>query len=214
MVEVRKKQAEAKSERKILHKTQPLQSMGERFNKFIAKIKTLRNKELWIATALGLVIVLVFVSSFGGSQKQSAATADSDSNAAYVTMMETRLSEVLQKISGAGKVEVMVTLKEGARIITATSTDTHINTSIDPTGNGDRVTENKTETSTPVIITDKGSSSPLIIQEIAPVVKGVIIVAEGADQTAVKLELLRACQALLGVSSDNIEIFKMDSKRR
>ena len=44
--------------------------------------------------------------------------------------------------------------------------------------------------------------------EIMPPVKGVVVIAEGAGNVRVKLDLLKAVQALLSVSSSQVEIFK------
>jgi len=45
------------------------------------------------------------------------------------------------------------------------------------------------------------------LTEILPKVKGVIVIAQGANDIRVKLDILKAVQALLGVSSSQVEIF-------
>ena len=42
-----------------------------------------------------------------------------------------------------------------------------------------------------------------------PKIKGVIIVAEGAQDVAVRLNLIRAAQTVLDIKSDTIEVFVM-----
>lgn len=44
-------------------------------------------------------------------------------------------------------------------------------------------------------------------------VQGVVIVAEGADDLRVALELAGAAQALLGVDADKIQVLKMEGNR-
>ena len=46
------------------------------------------------------------------------------------------------------------------------------------------------------------------ILEKFPEIQGVVIVAEGAGNAAVKLEIIRAVQALLEVPNEKIEVFK------
>lgn len=43
-------------------------------------------------------------------------------------------------------------------------------------------------------------------------IKGVIIVAEGANDIAVKLNLIRATQAVLNINANTIEVFAMKNK--
>jgi len=49
-------------------------------------------------------------------------------------------------------------------------------------------------------------------QEYSPNIKGVIIVAEGADDIAVKLNLIRATQTVLAIKANTIEVFVMKNK--
>ena len=52
------------------------------------------------------------------------------------------------------------------------------------------------------------SGKPVLIAEKFPEIQGVVIVAEGAGNAAVKLEIIRAVQALLEVPNEKIEVFK------
>ena len=47
---------------------------------------------------------------------------------------------------------------------------------------------------------------PYVLREAAPRVRGVLILAEGAQSSVVRQELLMAVQALLGVSADEVYI--------
>ena len=52
------------------------------------------------------------------------------------------------------------------------------------------------------------NGAPVVIKEVPPVVKGVVIVAGGADNAVVKLNILRAVTVLLDVDYNRIEIIK------
>ena len=75
------------------------------------------------------------------------------------------------------------------------------------TQNNKNKTENITVVENPIIVTQNGSSKPLILMEILPKVQGVIVVARGAGDVRVRLDLLNAIRALLEVNSENIQIF-------
>ena len=56
--------------------------------------------------------------------------------------------------------------------------------------------------------TDLGQS-PIVLMEREPVVRGVIVVAEGAADLGVRMNLQRAVRAVTGASLDAIEVFEM-----
>ena len=47
-------------------------------------------------------------------------------------------------------------------------------------------------------------------KENSPEIKGVIVVAEGADDIAVRLNLLSAVQTILDISPDKVNVYKMN----
>ena len=172
--------------------------------------KLLKNKQIKV-----VIIVLIFSlcalfilnSSFGTSLTKTTNSNNGSSftsSLAYCEQLETKLKNVLNKINGAGNVSVMVTVKSAPELIIASST-TEKNTSNSTTNGG---TQNNVSISTdPIIITNSGISSPLILTEKLPEITGIVVVAEGAKDAKVKLSLLQAVQALLDVKSSNIQIY-------
>jgi stage III sporulation protein AG len=171
---------------------------------FLKKLKGIKNIEVVIACILGAVILLIY---FSGFTKTADTTAnfknEYTTSTAYAEFLENKLSQTLSSIAGAGKVSVMVTLESGPELVIATSTDQKTNTS----QSGDNKTESITVVENPVIISQNGASRPLILMEILPKVQGVIVVAQGADNVKVRLDLLNAIQGLLDISGSNIQIF-------
>ena len=68
--------------------------------------------------------------------------------------------------------------------------------------------ETKTTSSGSVTEIVFANGAPVVIKEVPPVVKGVVIVAGGADNAVVKLNILRAVTVLLDVDYNRIEIIK------
>jgi len=60
-----------------------------------------------------------------------------------------------------------------------------------------------------VLVAGEGDSQAFAQQD-AQAVRGVVIVADGADDVRVALELAAAAQALLGVDADKIQVLKME----
>ena len=51
----------------------------------------------------------------------------------------------------------------------------------------------------------------MVIKNLPPEILGVVVVAEGADSPLVKLKIIQAVQTLLGVETNNIQVFTYKS---
>ena len=120
---------------------------------------------------------------------------------------EARLTEVLSRIRGAGRVEVMITYETGTELVPAMTTSVDSNTSETNDGDKSSVTSKTTESSQPATLSGSGGE-PIVLLEREPVVRGVIVVAEGAADIRVKLDLQRAVCAVLDVPASKIEVFE------
>ena len=120
----------------------------------------------------------------------------------YELDMEKRISAILSQIEGVGKVEVILTLKQGA--------ENHF--LMDQTNR----TESKdavsiVDTSEKTVIISKGNSydEAMITRTDYPLFQGALIVCEGGGDAEIKLQLTQAVAALTNLSSHNITILKM-----
>ena len=82
-------------------------------------------------------------------------------------------------------------------------TDEKINT----TTNGSSSTSYTTTVTEPIILNSSGSSVPLVLTEKLPKVKGVVVVAEGANDVSLKLNIIQAIKTLIDIPSGNIQVF-------
>lgn len=182
-----------------------------KFKELVIKIKKIKHIEIIIGVVAVILMIIIYTSvSTGSSNKatQKESKQSTTSNEAVIDL-EKRLSTVLANIEGVGKTEVMITYKSTTEKITANTTTTNNNTSSTTSGN----TNNSTSiTQAPVIVTNNGKSEPYITKEILPEVKGVVIVAEGADNPVTKLAIMRAVQTALQINASSIEIFAMNKK--
>ena len=114
----------------------------------------------------------------------------------YENELEKKIKNTISFIKNAGNVEVMVYFSEGIETVIAYKTE------IQKNEKGIVI-----ETKSPVLITNDGKSQPIILQENMPIPSSVVVIATGASNTNVKLEILRAVQAMFNYSNCNIEIF-------
>ncbi|MEG1752016.1 MAG: hypothetical protein RR140_00725 [Clostridia bacterium] len=164
----------------------------------LEKLKSIKHIKIYCIVLACLLIAGIFGASLENKNINEKDTKIFGAME-YAKELESKLSNVLSQVEGAGKVKVMVVLESGSEFIYASTKEDKTNTS----GNGSSTSNTSSE---PIIINNGGTSTPIIIKEYMPKVSGVIIVAEGGSSIIVKMNLLKAVQALLAVPSGNIEI--------
>ena len=187
-------------------KIEPKSSFLERLkdNDLVKKFSNIKGIKIVVPLILLVLVITIYYSFFNDSSKKSLSSSNISytSSLEYSKLLEDKLKSVLSSIKGAGNVNVMITLESGPELKIATQTDERTNTTTNASG----TTTSITVVEEPIIITQNGEETPLVLMEILPVVKGVVVVAEGAKDVGVKLQLLEAVQALLSLSSGNIQI--------
>ena len=92
----------------------------------------------------------------------------------------------------------------------AVNTEKKTDTVSEKSANGNsKNSETVTESKTLVTFKNDNGEEALVIVENEPKVKGVIVVAQGADNVNVKLDLQKAVETILQIKSSQVEIFVM-----
>ena len=190
------------------------------FKDLISKFKEIKNVE-WIIVILVIsIIISIYASTLNkpSSANQDDIQADNEGQLHWVekndatgNQDEQRLKEILSAIKGAGRVEVMITYNSGKEIIPAMNTveSTTVTEEEDNSGGTRRI--NQTDKNfQPSTFNDSEGSKPIILKEVEPEIKGVIIISEGAEDIRVKMELMKAVQVALGVNPNQVEVFPME----
>ncbi|HYF75414.1 MAG TPA: stage III sporulation protein AG [Candidatus Nitrosocosmicus sp.] len=192
----------------------------ENLQKLNLSKKTTANLIIVFCLGLALILIADFYSdmragktaedSINNERTQIETGAADNAEPNYVRNLENDLSTILSKIQGAGRVSVMITLKSGTEIIPAKdeSVSDKVTNEKDTSG-GTRVINEKT-TDDKVVFTaaQGGNSKPLIIKEINPEIKGVIVVAEGAKDSKVKLKISQAVQTVLDIPAYRVTVYE------
>ena len=165
-----------------------------------ARIKRIKHIEIYAAVAVIAVMVLIYFSTFGGMGSGNAGQNQmTRMEAEFVRDMEQQLTRTLSQVQGAGRVTAMVTAVGSATLEIAYNIDERTVTQGGANGQSNTTT---TVVRTPVIV----NGQPVILFEIKPQLKGVVVVATGASNPQIRLQLLRAVQALVADPRVNIEI--------
>ncbi len=115
--------------------------------------------------------------------------------------IENRLSELLSQVEGAGQVRVMVYADTSTEQIPAYNNE-------QDTRNDERTDGKTSEISETRQLALSGDDSPIILKTIVPQIKGVVVVAEGADDMLIKAQLNNAVCTLLGIPEHRVQILK------
>ena len=186
----------------------------------IAKFKGIKNAE-WVAIILVMAIIIsIYASTFSktSNTNQNETPSENEAGLHWVEQDhsaenrdEQRLKEILSAIKGAGQVEVMITYSSGKEIIPAMNTVESTTTTEEEDNDGGTRNINQTDiNSQPSTFNDSEGSKPIILKEVEPEIKGIIIISEGAEDIRVKMELMRAVQVALGVKPNQVEVFPME----
>ncbi len=168
---------------------------------FIHKLKNIKHIELILLGIFAIVLVVVYSSSIG-SKTKTTELATEFSAEQYSSYLESKMENILSNIAGAGSVKVMITLDGGMRYEYATESE-EVTTSNEIGGSTNTKTTKSEEV---VIVTINGKSTPLVIKETYPEICGVVVVASGASNAQVKLNMMKSIVTLLNIKDSCVQI--------
>jgi len=162
---------------------------------------------------IGVIAVLFYLLGShldcSGAKQESTPAIETGARAAERDTLERRLIEVLSKIRGAGRVDVLVTYETNGEIVTATVRQTDEDVK-DANGTGGSETSRTVrEVTEPATVETQNGHTPIVLYEKEPLVRGVIVVAEGAADFSVREKLQAAVHAATGIPVARIEVFEM-----
>jgi stage III sporulation protein AG len=172
--------------------------------KLVSRFKELpdrkRNIILCIIGAIALLIIVVS-ELFTGEDIPSPQENRSEYAEDYIERTEKELCSILEDIDGAGRVEVMITLESCYENVYAKGHSTQKD--VDDSGEQSQLTEEYV-----IVKNGSGTEECLVVKVYEPVVKGVAVVAEGADNAQVKKAITETVCALFDISSNKVSVIK------
>lgn len=152
---------------------------------------------LFLVLILG--IVLITVPSGKDSEQDPEVIGGYSKLGDYTRDCEMRLEEIISGISGAGKTKVMITFESSFENVYAN------NAKIEETGSESVSTLAKTSEKEIVLAGDRsGAETPVLLKELCPRVKGVLVVCEGGSSDAVSRSIKQAVASLFGISDGKV----------
>ncbi|WP_026894104.1 stage III sporulation protein AG [Clostridiisalibacter paucivorans] len=125
----------------------------------------------------------------------------------YTGRLEQKLAKTLESMKGVGDVEVMVTLDDTVERIPAIDSTKVVETTSEKDAQGGVRERNREDYTEKVVVSNDNSNSLMIIKEVNPKIKGVIVVAEGAQNFEVKEKIYSAVKTVLDISGNKVEVY-------
>ncbi|MEG0855029.1 MAG: stage III sporulation protein AG [Terrisporobacter sp.] len=172
----------------------------------IKKMKPL----MFLAAVCIIALIAISIIPTGKESKEESKVVSNNKTSEEPTEkekkdLEAKLTEILSKISGAGDVDVLITFDSSEEIVPAYNSNTTTETTKEQdSSGGERTTTSSTENKTMITSDDK---DPVVLKTSEAKVKGVIVVASGAEDSTVKQLLYDAVQTSLQVSGHQVEIY-------
>ena len=108
-------------------------------------------------------------------------------------------------MTGDGGASVLITLDTGVEYIYATEEKTDSANTTD--GNAGKVSESGSNAKTYITVTDgDGNEKAIVLTELVPRVRGVLIVCRGGEREEVAAQIRKAVATALNISEKNISV--------
>lgn len=156
--------------------------------KFISKIRN--TNYIYVILIIGVAVMLLSAGLGSGGRKKEEKAVQTN----QTFSQEDKLRDILSQIEGVGEVSVMITYDGSSEKALAyeTKTDKRAETS---NGYGGESTDEKAVMS---------GGEPVVVKDIYPEVKGVVVIAGGAGSPAVKQAICEAVSTSLGIAVHKI----------
>ncbi len=166
------------------------------------KEKLMKNiKPLLLCTALLFGVLLITVSGNSQDRKVTESYDNFSKLGLYTEDMEKRLERIICGIEGAGKTQVMISFESSFESVYANNAKLEENT-------GKDTTQSAKTTEKHIVLAGDSSNgeSPILLKELCPRVKGVLVVCEGGSNERVCRNVREAVTALFGISETKIHV--------
>lgn len=131
----------------------------------------------------------------------------------YEETYEKKLQSALETMKGVGRAKVMITLEGSEEQVPAVNiNDSTSTTKEKDEAGGTREIQQKNNGSTIVIANDGSKNEPLILQTKKPKIVGVCVIADGANDKNIQLQIITAVTRLYGLTPDKVSVYPMEKK--
>ncbi len=156
-----------------------------------------------VVVGLGLLTIMWPQSSSSPPATSVSPTLPSEGVAQAKTNLAMELENILSQVEGAGKVQVSITLSsDGLKSYARNTKDDVKETQESVSSSGVRTIKEENQTSDIAV----SGGAALLVEDSAPEVVGVLVVAEGAQDSKIKEQLTDATTTLLNIPPYQVRV--------
>ncbi|MBP3255287.1 MAG: hypothetical protein J6M60_02205 [Clostridia bacterium] len=167
-----------------------------------------------------VTIIIVNVILNGDNEKSKDNERDETKVLASTTTMkesenkeddlEIKLKNILSKIDGVGKVDVLLTYSESNKVMAMYNEDSTENDTEEQDQQGGNRKISQTSTKKEVIYQEINGEKVPVTQSVSnPKMEGALIIANGANNMQTKTNIVQAVEAVTGLPTHKIQVFEM-----
>ena len=200
--------------------------LKEKIKKIIEKQKESGDKkkiENMIIFIIILIITIIAINAIWNNDNKNEIEEKEDKSAYKILAEDTsneknnnedieeKLELILSKMEGVGKVKVMITYLQGSEIVPMKNETKKTSLTQEEDSDGGKRQIEETDISTEIVYSSNNNPETETI--INPIVKGAIIIAEGASNATIKSNIVSAVEAITGVATYRIQVFEMEKEK-
>ena len=167
-------------------------------------------KAIVCAGLLGIALILLsgfFTQNVKNEVKAEPKESISTTLTKYENDLEQGLAEIISSIDGAGKTKVLITMDSTVEQVYAADKNiaqkNSSNTKEADTANNKDITA---DSSYVTVELSDGTQQTVLVKEIQPKVRGVLVVSSGGDNSVVKEKIIDAVTKALDISSSKVSV--------
>lgn len=171
-------------------------------------------KAVIFAGFIGIALILLssLLPKASGNKASSSEQCTTISSEEYVKQLEEKVQTLVEKISGVGSSNVMITLENGVENVYANSEKKSTDNTTDNSSSGTSKATDKNNTEQNVVVVDgKDGKQALVVTQKEPTVKGVVVVCDGGDNLTVVQDVIDAVTTALRITSNRVTVVKAAS---
>lgn len=185
--------------------------------------KSKKNLENAIVFVIILVVTIIIINTiWGGNESKKEEKTTQDNSVQLVNSdvesvetsgdTEKSIKQILSKINGVGKVEVLITYSESSQVVAMyNEKNNESQTKEEDKSGGTRTIQENTTDKEIIYKEENGKKVPVTEKMVMPKMEGALIVAEGANNAEVKTNIIQAVEALTGLATHKIQVLEMKS---
>lgn len=173
-----------------------------------------------IVAIIGIIIIIAGSAILGGGRDDDGAKGRrnagnpgdvSGQSAPDTNGTEEKLKSILSQMQGVGKVDVMITYETTSENVPAYDTKRSLNRTEEKDGDGGARSIEQEECDNTLAYEEStlgGGKTPVILKELEPKVRGVLVVAEGAENISVRERICSAVSVVLDIPVHKVEVIQ------